>query len=301
MNYKELKINLPKEITEEFNEFLDELEVEGYYEILFDSSLPKIDNQILRDDTNIKVYIQDIDLMKEVKIQIYLSVKAAEKFFIESRNIETKEYEEAYKEFYKPFQIGKNFWIVPVWEKNSSEISKNSSNQILYMNPGLAFGTGHHETTKLMLKRMQDLNLQDSKILDLGCGSGILSIGAFRLGAKKVFALDIDSNATRATEFNFKENQFPNEVELKIIHSGIENEEIFQEKFNLVLANITFAVFSQNIQFINKIKSNEFLFSGLIVERKEDSLKLFREHLGGELVYLEELNDWLLIQWKKTR
>lgn len=299
MNYKELKINLPKEITDEFNQFLDELEVEGYYEILFDSSLPKLNNQILRDDTNIKVYIQDIDILKEVKIQIYLKVKAGDKFFIESRQIETKEYEEAYKEFYKPFQIGKNFWIVPVWEKNSSEIEKDSSNQILYMNPGLAFGTGHHETTKLMLSRIQELDVKNKSILDLGCGSGILSIGAARLGADKIYALDIDSNATRATEFNFNENHFKQNLNLKIIHGGIDSESIFDTEFDLVLANITYAVISQNIESIKKIKSNHFLFSGLIIERKADSLNLFQKHLGGNLVFEEQFNDWLVLEWKR--
>ncbi len=299
MNYKELKINLPKDITDEFNQFLDELEVEGYYEILFDSSLPKLNNQILRDDTNIKVYIQDIDILKEVKIEIYLKVKAADKFFIESRQIETIEYEEAYKEFYKPFQIGKNFWIVPVWEKDTSELEKDSSNQILYMNPGLAFGTGHHETTKLMLSRIQELEVKNKSILDLGCGSGILSIGAARLGANKIFALDIDSNATRATEFNFNENSFSHELDIKIIYGGIDSEFIFETEFDLVLANITYAVISQNIEYIKKIKSNHFLFSGLIIERKNDSLNLFQKALGGSLVYEEQFNDWLVLEWKR--
>ena len=148
MKYLELKINLPKDISEEFTEFLDSLSVEGYYEILFDSTLPRpASGEILRDDTNIQVYLGETDTEKELKIYIYLKARAAGNSFIESRIVETKEFEEAYKEFYKPFQIGDHYWIIPTWEKDSElskKVHEESNNVILYMNPGLAFGTGHH-------------------------------------------------------------------------------------------------------------------------------------------------------------
>jgi hypothetical protein len=74
MKYIELKVNLPKDYAEKFTEFLDSLGVEGYYEILFDSSLPKPAGQILRDDTNIRVYLGELDLEKEIKINIFLKI-----------------------------------------------------------------------------------------------------------------------------------------------------------------------------------------------------------------------------------
>jgi ribosomal protein L11 methyltransferase len=303
MKYLELKVNLPKDISEEFTNFLDSLSVEGYYEILFDSSLPRpASGEILRDDTNIQVYLGETDLEKELKIQIYLKAVASGKSFLESRLVETKEFEEAYKEFYKPFQVGDNYWIIPTWEKES-ELSKKvlaeKNNIILFMNPGLAFGTGHHETTKLMISRIEKIAKEGMSILDMGTGSGILSIAAGYKKVKDILAIDIDPNAVRATEFNWAENQFPAPIDFKVLEGGFDHPEIAKKSYDLVLGNITYAVISQNIEYIKKIKANRFLFSGLIIEKKEDSIKLFTEHLGGKLAYEEQFNDWIILEWER--
>ena len=259
MRYLELKINLPKDISEEFTEFLDSLSVEGYYEILFDSTLPRpASGEILRDDTNIQVYLGESDTEKEIKIIIYLKTFASGKSFVESRIVETKEFEEAYKEFYKPFQIGEHYWIIPTWEKES-ELSKKvleeKNNVILYMNPGLAFGTGHHETTKLMISRIEKIVKEGMSILDMGTGSGILSIAAGYKKVKDILAIDIDPNAVRATEFNWAENQFPNPVDFKILEGGFDHPDVTQKSYDLMLGNITYAVISQNIEYIKRIKT----------------------------------------------
>jgi ribosomal protein L11 methyltransferase len=303
MKYLELKVNLPKDVAEEFTDFLDSLAVEGYYEILFDSTLPRpASGEILRDDTNIQVYLGETDTEKELKIYIYLKAVATGKSFIESRIVETKEFEEAYKEFYKPFQIGDYYWIIPTWEKDSElsrEVHKEKSNVILYMNPGLAFGTGHHETTKLMISRIEKIVKEGMSILDMGTGSGILSIAAAYKKVKEILAIDIDPNAVRATEFNWAENKFPIPVEFKVLEGGFDHPEIEKKSYDLMLGNITYAVISQNIQYIKRIKTNRFLFSGLIIEKKEDSIKLFTEHLGGKLTYEEQFNDWIILEWER--
>ncbi|HMV40943.1 MAG TPA: 50S ribosomal protein L11 methyltransferase [Leptospiraceae bacterium] len=303
MKYLELKVNLPKEVSEEFTAFLDSLSVEGYYEILFDSTLPRpASGEILRDDTNIHVYLGETDLEKEMKIYIYLKAVAGDKSFVESRIVETKEFEEAYKEFYKPFQVGENFWIVPTWEKET-EFTKNlvqrQNNIILFMNPGLAFGTGHHETTKLMIARIDKIVQEGMSVLDLGTGSGILSIAAAYKKAKEILAIDIDPNAVRATEFNWKENSFPDPVQFTVQEGGFDHPSIGNKHFDLLLGNITYAVISQNIEWIQKMNIKHFLFSGLIIERREDSIRLFQEKLGGRLVYEEQLNDWIILEWER--
>jgi ribosomal protein L11 methyltransferase len=166
------------------------------------------------------------------------------------------------------------------------------------MNPGLAFGTGHHETTKLMLSRMSSLIKQGMTILDMGTGSGILSIGAGLLGAKKIIAIDIDPNAVRATEFNWKENDCKG-TEISILEGGFDSSEIFEFSYDLVLANITYAVISQNIKNITKIKTNRFLFSGIISEKKEESYNLFSNYMGGNLIYNESMDGWEIIEWSR--
>ncbi len=301
MKYIELKINILKDLAEEFINFLDVLQVEGYYEVLFDSSLPRPkDGSILRDDTNIHVYLGEFDNEKELKIFIFLKTKASSNSFVESRVVETREFEEAYKEFYKPFKIGDRFCVIPIWEKESEEAKNlmNSGLINLFMNPGLAFGTGHHETTKLMLSRMSQILEKGMSVLDMGTGSGILSIGAGLLGARKIIAIDIDPNAVRATEFNWSENNCQ-DTEISILEGGFDSSQIFDFTYDIVLANITHAVISQNIKNISRIKCNLFLFSGIISEKKEDSYKLFTNHLGGGLVYNESLEGWEIIEWTR--
>ncbi|MDX1959799.1 MAG: 50S ribosomal protein L11 methyltransferase [Leptospiraceae bacterium] len=301
MKYQEVKVNLPKEIAEEFTEFLDSLQVEGYYEILFDSTIPKKEEEgIIRDNTHIHIYLPENDINKEIQILIFLKTNCNENYFLESRVVETKEFALAYQEFYKPFTIGESFSIIPIWEKDSEKAQEISKDKIpLYINPGMAFGTGHHETTKLMLTRMQNVVQSKDSVIDLGTGSGILSIGAALLGAEFILAIDIDPNAVKACEYNWSENNFPSTKTIKILEGGFDHEEIFQHEFQVLLANITFAVISQNISRIKKIKTNRFLFSGIITEKKEDSMELFTKELGGKLVSLEEFNGWLMIDWKR--
>jgi len=302
MKYIELKTNLPKDLAGEYTAFLDLLQVEGYYEVLFDSSLPRPkDGAIIRDDTMINVYLGEADKEKEIKIHIFLKTKADNNYFLESRLVETREFEEAYKEFYKPFKIGDRFCVIPIWEKDSEEAKNVKGPGVLnlFMNPGLAFGTGHHETTKLMLSRMGNIISEGNSVLDMGTGSGILSIGAGLLGAKKIIAIDIDPNAVRATEFNWQENSCSKTTQISILEGGFDTQDIFDFEYDIVLANITYAIISQNIKNIYKIKANKFLFSGIITERKEDSINLFNEVLGGRQIYNESLDGWEIIEWER--
>lgn len=100
MKYREIILSLPKEIAEDFTSFLDEAGVVGYYEILFDREVARAPHEeIISDDTKFRVYLAEEDKENETKVLIYLKANAGEAFFLESRWIETKEYEEAYKEF----------------------------------------------------------------------------------------------------------------------------------------------------------------------------------------------------------
>ncbi|MEM7182064.1 MAG: 50S ribosomal protein L11 methyltransferase, partial [Spirochaetota bacterium] len=250
--------------------------------------------EFLQGDTNIFIYLEESAIEQEIEIRIYLKVQCPDSSYCESRRIESQDYEEAYKEYYKPFSIG-TFLIVPSWHKDSSQI-KNTSSIPLYLNPGLAFGTGHHETTHLMLNRMAQIDLAGKNILDMGAGSGILSIAAGLLGAKNVVSIDIDKNAVSATNANLRENDFENETKFTVLEGSFECEEVLIPNYDLVLANITFAVLSNNIQYLQQIHSKRFLFSGLLKEKEKAVIHLFTK-LGGSSEYLNYRNDWLLVDW----
>ncbi|MBE7411195.1 MAG: 50S ribosomal protein L11 methyltransferase [Leptospiraceae bacterium] len=298
MKYRECKIQIPKKIYDEFEEFVLQLPIEGYYEILFDPENPKSHKEgIISDNTRLSVYLKEDDLHTELKIFVFLKIHSLDDFFLESKIIETKDYEESYKEFYTPFEIGRYF-IIPTWEK-SKNANTPSSSIPLFLNPGMAFGTGHHETTKLMLNRMSSLNFTEKSILDIGTGSGILSIGAALLGAKFVTALDIDPNSIRAAEYNWNENAIPPNVRFELYEGGFDHKMAQEKKYDFLLTNITYSVISNNIDFISSIQTDHFLFSGVITEKRDLAIELFSKNLGGKLLYEDKLNDWVIIEWSK--
>ncbi|WP_061206451.1 50S ribosomal protein L11 methyltransferase [Leptospira santarosai] len=298
MKYREIILNIPKEIAEDFTAFLDEIGVAGYYEILFDREKPRApQEEIISDDTKFRVYLAQEDRENETKILIFLKANAGESLFFESRWIETKEYEEAYKEFYKPFIVG-SYRVIPTWEKDTALGATPEGIFPLLVNPGLAFGTGHHETTRLVLGRMGNLNLSGKKVADVGTGSGILSVAAARSGASSILAVDIDPNSVRSASFNRDENDIPSEI-LVVEEGGFDHEKIQEQTWDLLIANITFAVLKANIQKIVSIKTDHFLFSGIITERREEFLKLLKDSVGGENVFSQEDAGWELIEWKR--
>ncbi|MDV6236816.1 50S ribosomal protein L11 methyltransferase [Leptospira ellisii] len=298
MKYREIILNISKEIAEEFTEFLDEIGVAGYYEILFDREVPRAPNEeIISDDTKFRVYLAEEDRENETKLLIYLKANAGESFYWEARWIETKEYEEAYKEFYKPFTVG-TYRVIPTWEKETAASTTPEGILPLLINPGLAFGTGHHETTRLVLGRMGYLSLNGKRIADVGTGSGILSVAAAKSGASKILAVDIDPNSVRSATFNRDENGIVS-AQMIVEEGGFDHEAVQNEEWDLLIANITFAVLKANIQKIASVKTDHFLFSGVITERKEEFLELLKERIGGEGIHFREDTGWELIEWKR--
>ncbi len=128
---------------------------------------------------------------------------------------------------FKPMCFGRKLWIYP--ENFRSSVKDKV---IVYLDPGLAFGTGTHPTTKLCLEWLDSLDLRNKHILDYGCGSGILGISALKLGARKVTAIDIDPQAIEAT----KQNALKNNVEVSMVVKN--NISKSKDKFDIIIANI---------------------------------------------------------------
>ncbi|MDF3821035.1 50S ribosomal protein L11 methyltransferase [Leptospira sp. 96542] len=308
MEYREVKVNLPKDLSDEFYALLDSLQCAGYYEILFDGEAPKEKDQgLIRENTNIRIYLQTDEISKELQIIIFLKINAPDNSNYETRLIETRDYEEAYKEYYKPFPIGRKLWVIPTWEKKEPttiNLWKPNSGIPLFINPGVAFGTGHHETTKLILEYFDELHAQNKfnfqSACDIGTGSGILSIGLAKLNTNKIFALDIDPNAVKAAWSNWLDNEFDSEKSFTVEESGIDNPKLENTQYDLAIANITFAVLSQNIRQLAKVNSKRFIFSGIVSDKKDTFLNLLQSHLPGKLLYSKEWNEWWVLDWIKN-
>jgi len=183
----------------------------------------------------------------------------------------------SWKKYWAPELVGNNFLILPCWI-NLDEKFKDK--KIIKIDPGAAFGTGSHPSTYLCLEKMENILFSDKKILDIGSGSGILSVAARSLGAKEVYAVDNDYLAINSTKSNFQLN-FGNLNNLNT-YLGSFNEVILKNQitqFDFVLCNILAEVIKGMIPNIYKCLRNngEVIFSGILISQKDEILKIFSE------------------------
>ena len=190
-----------------------------------------------------------------------------------------------WKDNFKPIRISDELMIIPDWDDNLYDCKS-----VIKIRPGMAFGTGHHETTFLMLKHLiNNINENDS-VLDLGSGSGILSIVSHLYGAKKNTAVEFDLDC----KDNFIENMEINNIKMDSIELVIEDVLCFDDfNYDIILANI-----NKNIikELIPKFKTSNamILLSGILEEDREDIISLI-EFNGIRLLHEDKYNEWLLM------
>lgn len=184
--------------------------------------------------------------------------------------IAERDWNESWKKKFKPIDIGENLTILPPWEeKSNSKIS-------LIIDPGMAFGTGHHETTKtclLLIERFSKEKTQKNRFLDFGTGTGILAIAALKLGFKYALCIDIDPLAIDAAQRNAKLNNL-NTIEIK--EGSID---LADGKFDLIAANLMSEILIQNSYKIANCleKSGIALLSGMIIGQEADVILAMKE------------------------
>jgi len=196
---------------------------------------------------------------------------------------------ESYQKNFQPIKFGKNLYVVPSWEESNKFTNKTS----IKMDPGLAFGSGSHETTHLCLEYLDSSNLKELTVIDYGCGSGILGIAALSLGAKNVVAVDIDPQAIIAT----KENAKINNVDKKI--SIVSPDSLLDTEVDLLIANIlSNPLMTLRDKFIDLIKSNgRIVISGIMKKQLLKVSKYYEEFCN--IVDIKERNKWCLIELLK--
>ena len=203
--------------------------------------------------------------------------------------LENQNWIEKYQESFKPINFGKKIWVVPSW---SEDLEIPESIQIK-MDPGMAFGSGSHETTHLCLEFLDENPPKKLSVLDYGCGSGILGIASLLLGATKVIAIDIDPQALIATEENSKVNNVSNKIQIGI-------PEVFTEaKVDFLIANILANPLKDlKKTFLNLTNdSAQIVMSGIM----ENQLQSIKKHYERDLNIIEvrERNGWYLISGNK--
>ena len=202
------------------------------------------------------------------------------------RKLENQNWIEKYQENFKPIKFGKKIWVVPSW----SEDLKIPDTIQLKMDPGMAFGSGSHETTHLCLEYLDENPPKRLSVLDYGCGSGILGIASLILGAAEVIAIDIDPQALIATEDNSKVNNVFDKIQIGM------PESFANVKVDILIANIL-ANPLKNLKktFLNLTNDNAQIVMSGIMKNQLQSIKNHYER-DLEIIEVKEKNGWCLIE-----
>ena len=249
-----------------------------------------IDDSILNADKNItrvSVYIPSeksaSDALSFIKDRLSANKIEAETEIV---GLDESDWENSWKQYYHPLHIGERIVVTPPWE----EYNAQNGEKVIVMDPGMAFGTGTHETTRLCLRMLEKHLNNGEKVLDIGTGSGILSIAAKLLGAGDISAYDIDPVAVKVAKDNFRENGCEG------IKCGVSDllKGVKEREFDIVLANIVAEIILRMLPFLcDYIKPGARIITSGIVVDKSDEIKNSFISKGYSLVDSLFENDWV--------
>lgn len=207
---------------------------------------------------------------------------------VSSNIVLDQDWETEWQKYYHPVRVTRQLTIVPKWEKY---IPKDVMEKLIILDPGLAFGTGTHPTTKLMLQALEMIVRGNEKVLDVGTGSGVLSIAAKQLGVGEVLATDIDEVAVRSAQTNLDLNPVAKDV--VVIASDLLKGVPKREKYDLIVANMLTEVLLPLIPNVEEYlrPGSNFLLSGIYF----DKIKVIQEQLINANFIIDEImqiGDW---------
>lgn len=208
---------------------------------------------------------------------------------IETASCAEEDWINNWKKYFKPIPVGKRLLIRPTWESLDSGIAENRV--VLDLDPGLAFGTGTHETTRLCMELLEDYVRPGETVLDVGCGSGILSVAALLLGAGSAVGVDIDELAVKTA----RENAALNHVEDRFTALCGDLTDKVAGTFDIVVANIVADVIIRLTKDVERFlkPGAVYLMSGIIDTREDEVLAAIRDRF--ELLARREEKGWIAL------
>lgn len=201
--------------------------------------------------------------------------------------VNEEDWENNWKKYYKPTKIGNKIVVKPIWE----EYEAKEDELIVELDPGMAFGTGTHETTRMCMKSLEKYVKKESRVFDIGTGSGILAISAAKLGAKDVVAVDLDPVAVDSAKKNVGYNNIDN---ISVLHGDLM--EVVEGKADIVVANIIADVIIFLTEGVKKFlnKDGYFITSGIILA-KQDEVQEKMKACGFEVVEVINDGEWACV------
>ncbi len=272
---------------------------------LFIDILPELDTS--NKEAFISFYLEEEDKKDEVIQSVKEGLKELSQFVdTGSGEIEISETEDVdwinnWKAYFKPFRLDENIVIKPTWEELTD---KKEGDIVIELDPGTSFGTGSHETTKLCILALKKYLTPGMQVLDVGCGSGILSIIASKLGAEKVLGTDIDPHAVEASIENMGVNKISGEKAAFLSGDIMSDESLKEtagmEKYDIAVANILADII---IPLSGKIGEHLkpgglFVSSGIINTKKEQVMSAVKGN-GFDILAVEEMGDWVSVIARK--
>lgn len=208
------------------------------------------------------------------------------------KNVREEDWANNWKQYFKPFTVGERLLIKPSWE--TCENPRHRA--VLEIDPASSFGTGQHHTTRLCLELLEQLMHPGDRVLDLGCGSGILSIGALLLGASGATAVDIEENAAATATENARKNHIDPTLYRVFCGNVLEDETLCREigdGYDLICANIVADVLIAMKQLFRQFLRPEgtLIVSGIIMERRDEVLDQLKS-AGFTLLEVREKEGW---------
>lgn len=308
MKWIEVTIKTTTEAVEAITNILDELRTGGVMiedpkdflfqkknELDWDYVEEEVFNKSGQDGVLIKTYISEERNVVEVVENIKHRVLSLRDFGIDIGEgsvslgqVNESDWANEWKKYYKPTKIGQRIVVKPTWEDYKPE----NGELIIELDPGMAFGTGTHETTSMCIRELEKYVNEDSKVFDIGCGSGILAIAAAKLGAKEVLAVDLDEVAVKVSKENVEENNVSDSVEVR--HGNLMD--VVKDRADVVVANIIadiIKILAKDVHNFMK-KDAVFISSGIILDKVEEVKESLIEN-GFEIIDIKKLGEWSAI------
>lgn len=214
---------------------------------------------------------------------------------IDENICKNEDWENNWKKYFKPMPVGERLLIRPIWEQEYDA----GNRAVLHLEPGLAFGSGTHDTTRLCLETLEKYANPGKTVLDIGCGSGILSVACLLLGADSAVGVDIDALAVKTARENGKTNGF-DEPEFTVLQGSTTDK--VKGKFDIIAANIVADIIVGICENVKDYMNPDavFITSGIIEPRENDVLAAFAAN-GLEVIARHESGGWLCFETRVAK
>lgn len=266
-------------------------------EVMEIAHIDLIEENLLKSDRSkgiIHIYINPHENPLEAVSFIEERLKEAGiEYSIRIADCATEDWVNNWKQYFHPMPIGEKLLIRPVWEEEYS----TDGRIVLHIEPGLAFGTGSHPTTKLCLETLEKYITSQSTVLDIGCGSGILSIASLLLGAKSALGVDIDSLAVKTAAVNAQENGFGAD-KFTAVQGNLSDR--VEGRYSVIVANIVADIIMEFNKEVGRFLEPDgvYITGGIIESREPEVISSFEQN-GFEIAERFKDSGWLVFVLKR--